>query len=311
MRIAFTVSTVSVFRVSNTLGRPLHSRHQKLKFRTTVRRPRPAYLNVRACTSSTQASEEDVRKLCVLALPMTSGADVIFPGGSQLLSVSHEAADRLLRTVCESDPPEFVFVCVNAWGDPGEVGTLCIIDDVHIDPSQEKATILCTGISRLHILKLDEHMQTAHVEVFNDDEPTPDSLESISEKEQHLVSTMTQIVQLSIKISEGKDEHKRALNDTLRRVRAFCGQMDEEEGQKLLQPWILKLSPHLRRELFSFIATDLLSISFMDRKRMLTSTDTGERLELALQGLEPYVKELAAKGAIASALGQQGDQSRP
>ncbi|CAN8074099.1 unnamed protein product [Agarophyton chilense] len=309
MLAAFTLSPLSFLGTPKTLHRPLHSCHQSQTYPPHHRRPRSAHLNIQACASRAQPSQEHVRNLCVLALPMTSGADVIFPGGSQLLSLSHESADRLLRTVCENTPPEFVYVCVNAWGDPGPVGTLCLVDDVHIDPEQEKATLLCTGVSRLRILHLDEHMCNARVQNFNDDDPTPDVLETISEKEQCLVSTMTQIVQLSIKISEGKDEHQRALTDTLQRVRAFCGQMNEEESRKLLQPWILQLSPQLRRELFSFIVTDLLSVSFMDRKNMLLSTDTGERLERALQGLEPYVKELAAKGAIVSALGQRGDQS--
>lgn len=250
-----------------------------------------------------------VRDLAVVALPMTSGADLIFPGASQLLSLPAPTAHRLLRTVCDSDSPEFAYMCLNAWGDASDVATLCVVDDVHIAPDDRHATLLCTGISRLHVLHVDQHMHHARVQPFHDQPPRDHQLALITRQEQQLISTMTQIVQLSIKISEGKDEHQRALADTLQRVRAFCGHTSEQHSRKLLQPWILQLSPNLRREIFSFIVVDLLSISFMDRRKLLNTTDTGLRLQHALQGLEPYVKELAAKGAIVSALGKEGEQT--
>ncbi|PXF44593.1 hypothetical protein BWQ96_05670 [Gracilariopsis chorda] len=288
------------------------------RFQATHRRPRTPNVQPLSNAQSphphpsqpqpSQPQPTDVRNLTVVALPMTSGADLIFPGASQLLSLPAETAHRLLRTVCDSDPPEFAYMCLNAWGDPSEVATLCVIDDVHISPADEKSTLLCTGISRLHILNIDEKMHNARAQLFYDEPPKEDQLAAITRLEEQLISTMTQIVQLSIKISEGQDEHQRALADTLQRVRAFCGQIGEEQSRKLLQPWILQLSPHLRREILSFIVIDLLSISFMDRRKLLNTTDTGHRLEHALRGLEPYVKELAAKGAIVSALGKEGEQ---
>lgn len=239
-------------------------------------------------------------------MPMTSGADVLFPGGSQVMSLSTEISQRL-NTVCENDRPEFAYICINAWGDPGTVGTLAVIDELYEEPSKDKATLVCTGTSRFQIVHLDENMHNARVQILNDHEPKSDQLALINDLEQRLITTLTQIVQLSIKIAPEKEEQRLALTDTLKRVRALYGEDGHEESRNLLRPWILQLSPNRRRELFSFIFVDLLGDSFMDRRRFLMGTDTGKRLFVALKGLEPYVKELAAKGAIVSALGMDTD----
>lgn len=239
---------------------------------------------------------------------MTSGADILFPGGSQLLDVGSDEALRLLRDVAELQPPEFAYISINAWGDPGNVGTLAVIDDVQLIGFEEKATLLCTGISRFRVLHLAEDMKRARVEIFHDDHPRPEEKVDLNQLEEKVVATMTDIVQLSIKISAERDESRHtALTETLKRVEAFCGKCDEQESRKLLQHWIVELSPHLRTELLSFIVIDLLSISFMDRKNLMLSTNTGNRLAEALRCLHPFVKELAAKGAIISALGKDID----
>lgn len=274
--------------------------------RTSILRT-PPRANAEAQTDSV------VRDISLLAIPMTAGGDVLFPGGSQMVSLKREDALRVLEAVAGKDPPEFGYLPVNAWGDPTQVGTIAVLDDLQMLGASEKATLLCTGVTRFRVVHLSEDMSSARVELFHDDEPLDKELEDLQRLENKLVEAMTQIVELSIKISDTQDEDKqRALTETLKRVEAFCGNCEEEEGKKLLQHWILDLGPQLRRELLSFIIIDLVSISFMDRRNLMLSTNTANRLAEAVRCLEPYVKELAAKGAIVTALGKNdtdGDQT--
>lgn len=240
---------------------------------------------------------------------MTSGNDILFPGCSQLLTLDDDTAQRLLREVSENEPPEFAYMTVSAWGDPGPVGTVAIIDDIQYYPAQKTADLLCTGVTRFNAIHHDGDLTKVRVETFHDDVPTDEDLKEIISLEERVVAAMTDIVTLSIKISDDKDEtRQRALNETLRRVEAFCGKKD---GRELLQHWILELSPTLRRELLSFIVIDLLSISFMDRRSLMQSTSTENRLSEALRGLDPFIRELAAKGAIVGALGKENPESDP
>lgn len=254
--------------------------------------------------SSTSPSPE-VRQLSLLAIPMTSGADVLFPGGNQLLTVD---AERALSLV-EENPPEFAFVCVDAWGNTDTVATLAVVDDLQIGGENPQATLLCTGISRLKLLEIDENRTKALVHPFYDETPNEHDITTLEKLEEKLISTMTNIVTLSIKVSDTADQQKQiALADTLKRVEAFCGKCEEEERKSLLQHWILELEPHRRREILSFVVIDLVSVSFMDRKGLLRSTNTSTRLQEAIKSLEPFVKELAAKGAIVSALGRDSTE---
>lgn len=249
--------------------------------------------------------EHLVKDVKLLAIPMTQGGDVLFPGGNQLISLSGEQAGRVLRTVADHDPPEFAYLPVNAWGDPAPVGTIAVVDDLQLNANLDDARLLCTGVKRFRILQLDEGMESARVQIFHDHDPTEKELNELPMLEQQLVETMTQIVRLSIKVSDADDEARQiALAETLKRVEAFCGNCEDREARKLLQHWILALSPQLRRELLSFVVIDLVSVSFMDRRNHIVSTNTADRLAEALRCLQPFVKELAAKGAIVTALGK-------
>lgn len=241
--------------------------------------------------------------MSLLAIPMTAGGDVLFPGGSQMLSLGSPEAMRMLQAVADREPPEFAYLPVDAWGAPATVGTMAVLDDLAL--AADTATLLCTGVTRFRVVHLADDLSRARVELFHDDEPRAEEAAELERLESRLVETMTQIVRLSIKVSEAQDEaRQRALAATLKRVEAFCGNCEEEEARKLLQHWIFDLSPQLRRELLSFVVIDLVSISFMDRRGLMMSTNTANRFAEALRCLEPYVKELAAKGAIVSALGR-------
>lgn len=245
-----------------------------------------------------------IKDVKLLAVPMTQGGDVLFPGGSQLMSLSSEQAGRVLKAVADVNPPEFAYLPVNAWGDPAPVGTIAVVDDLQLNASLDEARLLCTGVKRFRVIHLGERMEKARVEIFHDDNPTDEEVEELPRLEQHLVETMTQIVTLSIKVSDANDEARQiALAQTLKRVEAFRGNYEDREARALLQHWILELSPQLRRELLSFVVIDLVSVSFMDRRNHIMSTNTADRLAEALRCLQPFVKELAAKGAIVTALG--------
>lgn len=241
---------------------------------------------------------------------MTSGGDVLFPGATQQVTLSGDAAMKLLEDVCESDPPEFGHLSINAWGDPASIGTLAVVENVTLAGGD--ANLLCTGLKRFNVLHLAEDHASARVEMFHDVMPDCEEANRIEMLEKQLVDAMTEIVRLSIKLSDNADETKQQLlQQTLKKVEAFYSpentDASQSEDSTILKHWLLKLEPHRRREVLSFIVIDLLSISFMDRKKIMSSTDTAYRLREALTCLEPFVKDLAAKGAIVSALGRNLD----
>lgn len=302
---------VPLFALAPAALPTFRSRHGALSAAATKRhgvRPRAAR-RVRSCAAEAARpdsvpSRSEVLDVDLVAIPMTTGGDVLFPGGSQLLSLGAGDADRVLRAVAGKEPPQFAYLPVSAWGEPSQVGTMAVVDDMQMHVEAEESSLLCTGVSRFRVVHLSADMHTARVELFWDDEPPEEAVEELEQLENQLIETMKQIVRLSIKLSEGSDEQRQtALSETLKRMQAFCGEVEEEEGKKLLQHWILELGPKLRRELLSFIVIDLVSISFMDRRNLMMSTNTANRLAEALRCLEPFVKELAAKGAIVSALG--------
>lgn len=247
---------------------------------------------------------ESIRDMTLLAVPMTQGGDVLFPGGRHVMSLHGKEMAVRLKHIAESEPPQFAYLPLNAWGDPAPVGTVAMLDDLELNEQMDEAKLLCTGVERFRVLHLGEGMKRARVEVFHDEPPLDAEEDELQNLEDTLMETMKQIVRLSIKISDVEDEAKQtALAQTLKRVEAFCGSQQDPNGRALLQHWIFDLSPQMRRELLSFVVIDLVSISFMDRRNLIMSTNTANRLSEALRCLQPFVKELAAKGAIVSALG--------
>lgn len=267
---------------------PVQLAHLSRIDRRRVDTPRATRLYHRsACPRAT------IRDIPLVTVPMTSGGDVLFPGGMQQIMLNDQTASRLLETTLNSDPPEFAHIVINAWNEPGTVGTIATVEEL----STSSNVLHCTGLSRFRVLHLAEDYSSARVETFQDDPPEEHDLDKLQELEKELLQTMASIVSLSLKIA-GEDRQK-ALAETLRRVEAFCGMNDDDRH------WLQDLDPDRRRELLSFIVIDLLSISFMNRREILASTDTAERLEHAQKCLQPFVNELAAKGAIVSALGHE------
>lgn len=234
---------------------------------------------------------------------MTEGNDVLFPGCSQAFTLDEESAQRVISQIIECDPPEFGHVTLNAWGDPAAVGTIGIVNDFQYVPSG-KSVLACTGVARFRTEEIDSSLTSAKFQVFHDDPPVDDQLENLAVLENQLVSTMKDIIKLSIKISDDHDHtRQRVLEETIDRVQSLI----KDEGSEHVDHWLLDLDRDRRREILSFIIIDILDVSFMDRRGILESTDTADRLDVAYNGLQPFVRELAAKGAIVGALGREDD----
>lgn len=271
-------------------------------------------------SSQVQQKSKVIRNLPVIALPMTQGNDVLFPGCHLPLTLDKETYQRISSTLSCNEIPEFAYIPLNAWGDPSTVGTIAIIE--HIPESwienDENIEIIASGITRFQVQSLSDDMHEARVEIFSDNQPkTEQECDEIVKLEGKLVSAMKAIVTLTIKISD--DDQHDALRETLKRVELFYTQQktddDGESNNSKTETenenghWMLELTPGLRRELLSFTVIDMLSVSFMDRRAILEATDTASRLQQALDGLEPFVKELAAKGAIVGVLGKNSSSS--
>lgn len=240
---------------------------------------------------------------------MTAGNDILFPGCNALLTLDNALAERIMADISEREPPDFAYIALNAWGEPGTVGTVAVIEDFKYAPSQDSSMLLCAGVSRFRVVHINDDLTQARVRTFQDEPSAEENMDVVIELEQSIFSAMRNIVSLTLKISDDADQTRQlALSETLARVEAFCG---HENADNIAHHWILDLSPDLRRELISFIVIDLLSVSFMDRRQILESTDTEDRLDAAVKGLEPFVRELAAKGAILGALGQNDASDRP
>lgn len=257
-----------------------------------------------ACAAPTPFSMAPARRIDIVSVPMTAGGDVLFPGGSQVLTIS--TADALRAS--EANNSQFGYLPVDAWGEPSTVGTIAVVDEFEAHGTNGTALVLCTGLERFRVVSLDDDSTFGTVKCFCDD-PTPEEyLPEVMQQEEKLVKAMTEIVRLSIKISNESDERRqKALAETLKRVDAFCAPDEGNASENLLHHWILELDPNRRREILTFIVMDLLSLSFMSRRSLMLETDTQARLETALHALVPFLKELAAKGAIVSALGKKGD----
>lgn len=76
-----------------------------------------------------------------------------------------------------------------------------------------------------------------------------------------------------------------------------------ELGRSLLRPW--------NAELLSFAALGVADVPLMLSKSLLVTTDTRERLMLALEALEPLAKELEAKAALSAALDSAAGTPQP
>lgn len=260
---------------------------------------------------------------------MTAGNDVIFPGCHQTVKLDRETANFISTQLSStSDVIEFAYMALNAWGEPGTVGTIVVVEDMTAisshdteKASQEQsrgddnihALVVFGGVARFSLQSIADDMRHARIEMFSDQSPTEAELTEIENLEQRLVLAMKDIVTLSIKIYDDEDQtREEALEETLRRVELFYTQNDSSKNnvEHKNAHWMLSLSPDYRRELLSFIVIDMLSVSFMDRRALLQSTDASLRFKAALKALEPFIKELAAKGAIVGALGREdGDSS--
>lgn len=298
-------------------------------------------------------SPEQEATMHVVCASITAGADVLFPGGSQVLHVrDDEALADTLSAVSAEDPPHFAWLPVDAWGAPATVGTTAVIDDLRIDRNPMEVSLLCSGLCRFRVLELAPDRQTARVKFFYDDvQPTEDAPEvseglpesatetdeagsgaetpvmTMDELETALVQTMKDIVRLSIKtLNPENPERQDALQETMKRVEAFWSKVEDVDSEesaadtmndaaglmtegRLLHHWVGAADKHRRRELLSFVLLDLLNLPFMHRRELLTTTNTRKRMQQALDALDPYVKELAAKSAIASSFGGSSDDS--
>lgn len=299
-------------QISNPISNPLPWSLASVSRSQRSRTHKP-FLFPQACASPEHNEEEDqstvhtVRNVPLIALPMTAGNDFLFPGCHQVLKLEEEMAQRVLKDIADSDPPEFAYLILSAWGDPEAVGTIAIIEDFKYSPNND-SVLVCSGVARFHILQINDDLTQAELKIFQDEPPSDEEADKVAKLEKKLVTAMKDIVTISIKISDDKDQSRqRALEETLKRVEAFSENTDGPD----VNHWIVNLSPNLRRELLSFIVLDMLSVSFMDRRNILESTNSEERLDAGLQGLEPFLQELAAKGAIIGALGRQEDEDTP
>lgn len=258
-----------------------------------------------ASSSPSSPTGETEQPLPILALPMTAGNDILFPGCGRVLTLNEASAQRVLSEITENDPPEFGYITLNAWGDPAPVGTVAIIDDFQY-VRDNKSILSCSGVARFRINSINREFTEAKLQVFHDDIPSEDGLDSLVALEKQVISTMKDIISLTIKVTDDKNHtRQRSYEETMKRIESLVADGDVES----VQHWMLNMNPNFRREILSFIIIDLLDISYMDRCGILESTDTADRLDAALKGLQPFIRELAAKGAIIGALGRGEEES--
>lgn len=257
---------------------------------------------------------------------MTGGADVLFPGGSQLVRlVGNDAAVQSLREASLGDPPVFAFTTVDAWGAESTTGTLAVIDEMKIGNNVGDATVLCSGLGRWR-----RQSDGAGLMELWDDPPREEDEEELRLLDEVLVLSLMELVRLSIKLAGTDPGKETALAETMKRMEALCekveagnlGNSDDDDGDGdpvsvggaeegtsvlMLQHWVgVRSDVNRRRELLGFITLDMMNLSFMARSSLLESMDTKLRLEQAKEALDPFLKELAAKAAIVSAFGSDG-----
>lgn len=237
-----------------------------------------------------------IRELPLVAVPMTQGGDVLFPGGTRVLRAKGEERKRL-----ESLEGEVAYVPVDAWGEMVDVGTVALVGGKR--EMGEEMTIVLMGRKRCWVGEGGENVK---VEEFGDEHVGEDEEKILDNVEAEVVEKMKELVKLTIKTSDR--ERGERLAEVLSMVeKCWEERVGQEEGES--GHWVMDVGKEQRRELLGFVVLDQVSMSFMERRKCVRDTNTHERLKKALEWLQPYVNELAAKGAIVSALGSSDDSS--
>lgn len=266
--------------------------------------------------------EQIEREIPIVSVSMTAGGEVLFPGTRLDVEVPLEAAMRASDAINS----EFGYLPIDAWNVPSSVGTICVVDEFFSttdenNNSGEMVSLRAHGLERFRLVSLDDDRKTARIVPFSDTPTREEDMDAVADLEGKLVESMQEIVRLTMKIGGENDmdeTHQRALNETLRRVEAFClrdcsasSTSTELESEPenvdigILERWGSELNADQRREILSFAVLDLLNLSFMSRRSLMMAVDTRQRLEDAIEAVNPYLKQLAAKGAILSALGKK------
>ncbi|KAJ8902664.1 hypothetical protein NDN08_005984 [Rhodosorus marinus] len=177
-----------------------------------------------------------------------------------------------------------------------KVGTRAAIiekQDVFTPDGTSVLEMTCLGMSRLKMLEVVSASPfLADVEPFSD-EPTEEDLFT-TEKE--LLDTMSDVIQLSMKLTVKDGDGQGTLNELDRVVESLRdpSKMAGATGA---------LNSALRHETVSFLIADLIDQPIYERRRLLESRDTKERMEYTIGYLEAQRSELAAKAAVMDAVG--------
>lgn len=291
---AFSASVTPIFR---------HERNRSLnckKKNRFVALPISPRCSLSPSSSSSDAHEGPERQIAIVSVSMTAGGEVLFPGTRLDVEVSFEAAMR----ASDATNSEFGYLPIDAWNVPSSVGTLCVVDEFYSTSNygdDDMVTFRANGLERFRLVHLDDDRKTATIIPFSDAPTAPEDMDTVVDLEKDLMESMQEIVRLTQKIGGSGDmdeTHQRALNETLRRVKAVCAQntstsssdleIEPENGDAdvdMVERWGGELSSDKRREILSFVVLDLLNLSFMSRRSLMMGVDTRQRLEDALEAL--------------------------
>jgi len=227
-------------------------------------------------------------ELNLFPVTMTDGGDVMFPGSGATIPIQDR--DSLLQ-VMEKEPPLLGHVVVDAWGQRSDVGTASVLMFSSIPGPKETASAGLFGIQRFRILEVYENdgPLRARVQLFSD-EVESDRKEELERLEKELLGAIREHNRLRAKLSDGSSAAEGGGQDASQlNIRSDIGLRSND--------------PNRTSELVGFIGCELLDLPFIERKILLESTDTRERLERAIESFHPLVQELAAKAAIQDAMG--------
>lgn len=244
--------------------------------------------NLRACANENQ------RMVPILAVSMTEKGTILFPGGRTVIEVPLEDA----RRTSEAPNSEFGYISVDAWGSPLPIGTLAFVEEFSSKVSSNSALLSCTGIQRFYTASLAKESITADISPFGDVQ-----LDDYIHEDQRLMSAAEELVRLTKKTGGYNDSMMRLA----KRLYWFQGITNENNEQDALpELWYRASTREKMREILSFdLLEESASFTFMERRSLIESVDFSERLDLTINKLEPYIKEMSAKAAIASAFGDQ------
>eukprot|EP00188_Purpureofilum_apyrenoidigerum_P002458 Plantae.Rhodophyta-Purpureofilum_apyrenoidigerum.ctg25262.p1 GENE.Plantae.Rhodophyta-Purpureofilum_apyrenoidigerum.ctg25262~~Plantae.Rhodophyta-Purpureofilum_apyrenoidigerum.ctg25262.p1 ORF type:complete len:281 (+),score=50.21 Plantae.Rhodophyta-Purpureofilum_apyrenoidigerum.ctg25262:92-934(+) len=265
----------------------------------TQRRPRNVCSGRVCMTMGSERSDAgtEARRMLIVAAALSSGSDVLFPGAFAKVVLDDKKTIEAVEKLDQAQPVIGHFF-VETSNQVSKIGTRAAVVDtnyVSSESSSPKVELTCLGMSRLEMIDVVEREPFVALVKPYDDLPTPEDLTPVQDE---LLRTISDVISLSFKLTVGEGKSTDTLTELNNVVESLKDPQRYKERYEKFNP-----RSNTRLETVSFLIADLLDQPIYERRRLLESKDTRDRMEYTTGYLEAQRAELAAKVAVMDAVG--------